>query len=480
MVTLRSFTDFIMVAFSVLGGIVAIIQLVTYLRRFVRNLSRTVRDFLPRITLPNAIQAVNGVHSPFLWNKEVLPIVSIGIVTNFVALTLSSRLTNILYLDMTGTAFVALLLGPWYGAITGLISNSLVNWILYPGAGADLVVFPWSLVNMTGGFFWGYLARTSRLRDYFLSPPHHARDHIKLLFLFGGGCAAMCAPVGTAITLALGKSLTLALDPAVAGALDKLLVAERTALQGLLTPVMHQDTAVYSSQIAINVLQNFARYLPDKTLSFAIAVVMIRFGFPLFEKLLIKQRTQEMVHHGTAWESLLLFVLYFPSALILNSLKEYSPGRFWMLWAAPALISLTVFLLFFIRRHPNDSCSNDKPERLALYQRADSSSRDTESERSLENNLRRAGIFASIIFFIALPFLVPLNQYWRVLFNFVCLVYGFHLVIVLSRISMGQNIYIHMHGSVGNSGDNPNPDEYAHGLSAAPVPSPPNIPRSHA
>ncbi len=97
----------------------------------------------------------------YLLLYETGVIVAAGILLNYVGLTLSRHLQSILFLDMTGTALAAFLLGPWWGAIVALLSNSLVNWLLYPEVGADVVIFPWSLVNMTGGLFWGIMARRS-------------------------------------------------------------------------------------------------------------------------------------------------------------------------------------------------------------------------------------------------------------------------------------------------------------------------------
>src|SRR4029079_5996156 len=53
-----------------------------------------------------------------------------GLILNYTGLTLRRHLESILFLDMTGTALVAFLLGPWRGAIAALVSNSALNWSL--------------------------------------------------------------------------------------------------------------------------------------------------------------------------------------------------------------------------------------------------------------------------------------------------------------------------------------------------------------
>src|SRR3972149_5088207 len=112
---------------------------------------------------PRASKVLNV--SAYLLLDEIAVIVAAGILLNYLGLALSLRLQSLLYLDMTGTALAALLLGPWWGAIVALLSSSLVNWLLYPGPGADVIVFPWSLVNIAGAFFWGFMVRQAGFKN---------------------------------------------------------------------------------------------------------------------------------------------------------------------------------------------------------------------------------------------------------------------------------------------------------------------------
>ena len=75
-------------------------------------------------------------------NKTLSFCVAAGLLLNYVGLTLSRHLESILFLDMTGTALVSFLLGPWWGSIVALLSNSVVNWLLFPDPGADVAIFP--------------------------------------------------------------------------------------------------------------------------------------------------------------------------------------------------------------------------------------------------------------------------------------------------------------------------------------------------
>lgn len=55
-----------------------------------------------------------------------------------------------LHLDMTGTAISAIALGPWWGALVGVVTN--VSGVWFSGVGS----IPFALVNVTGALVWGY------------------------------------------------------------------------------------------------------------------------------------------------------------------------------------------------------------------------------------------------------------------------------------------------------------------------------------
>src|SRR6476661_2151526 len=162
--------DTLLLAGTIAGFVAAVLSIMEKLldlkQRFrpgeeMESASRRNESVVPRTVSPRrkqpAWKLINV--SSYLLLHELTVIVAAGVLLNYLGLMLSLRLQSILYLDMVGTALAALLLGPWWGALTALLSSALVNWILYPGPGADVVIFPWVLVNMSGGFFWGFLAR---------------------------------------------------------------------------------------------------------------------------------------------------------------------------------------------------------------------------------------------------------------------------------------------------------------------------------
>lgn len=65
------------------------------------------------------------------------------------------RLGLPLYLDMVGTAVAAIALGPWYGALVGVLTNIL-------GMSVDgTVALPFALVNVAGALVWGFGAKSA-------------------------------------------------------------------------------------------------------------------------------------------------------------------------------------------------------------------------------------------------------------------------------------------------------------------------------
>jgi energy-coupling factor transport system substrate-specific component len=82
-------------------------------------------------------------------NKMIL--VSLGVVINIV-LGIVVKWTGIplLFLDTVGTIFNAIILGPWYGALTGGLSNLIMGILTNP------IEIPFALVNIAVGLIVGF------------------------------------------------------------------------------------------------------------------------------------------------------------------------------------------------------------------------------------------------------------------------------------------------------------------------------------
>jgi hypothetical protein len=373
----------------------------------------------------------------YLLMYETGVIVAAGLLLNYVGLTLSRHLESILFLDMTGTALVAFLLGPWWGAIVGLLSNSLVNWILFPDSGADVTIFPWSLVSMTGAVYWGWMARQTGFQKYLRTGKSSALSHAWFLYIFGvGGAAAMSVP-GTFIQAALNEHSTFALNPEVAETLHARVLQWEQMAHQYLEALFGLTWGEHVGWWAVNWFQTWVRYVPDKTMSAAIALVVLKYGYPLFER--------ELIHGGPDGERpqderilpLVLGLLYAPSFATLVSGETYGDAAYWPLWATPWLIIVVGYLYL---RYWGASTSLLNDARLQRAERYARALKPIGKEASYEfcRRLTFMTLIASLLFALCLP--IILMDFYRVTFKFFCVVYGFLLVVHLVRIAIAQNI----------------------------------------
>jgi hypothetical protein len=377
--------------------------------------------------------------SSYLLLYETGVIIAAGVLLNYVGLTLSLHLESILFLDMTGTALVAILLGPWWGAIVALLSNSVVNWLLFPQSGADVIIFPWSLVNMAGALFWGMLARQPSFLKYVRSSKSSGLAHTWFLLSFGVAGAVVMSIPGTLVQSALHERTVFALNPEVAQALSMRIEHWEAALQSYLESTLGLRWSESLSWYVVNWFQNCVRYIPDKTMSAAIALVILKYGYPLFER--------ELIHGGPEGERpdderilpLVLGLIYAPSYASLISQEDYAGQFYWPLWSIPWLF---IFYGYFKIRYWGPS---DEALRVARVQRAERYARalkpiGKDSSYEFCRRLTFATLIASLLFALCLP--VLLVDFYRVTFKFFCVVYGFLLVVHLIRVAIAQNISV--------------------------------------
>jgi hypothetical protein len=375
----------------------------------------------------------------FLLLHETSVIVAAGVLLNYIGLTLSWHLESILFLDMTGTALVAILLGPWWGAIVALLSNSVVNWLLFPEAGADVVIFPWSLVNMTGALFWGALARQPRFQKYVRTTKSSGLAHSWFLLSFGVAGAVVMSIPGTLVQSALHERSTFALNPEVAESLSMRIEQWEIAVQLYLESALGLRWSQSISWYIVNWFQNCIRYIPDKTMSAAIALVILKYGYPLFER--------ELIHGGPEGERpgdermlpLVLGLLFAPSYATLISSEDYAGSLYWPLWSTPWLFILYGYFKIRYWGPSDDVLHEARIQRAERYARA---LKPIGKEPSHEfcRRLTFATLIASLLFALCLPIL--LMDFYRVTFKFFCVVYGFLLLVHLIRVAITQNISV--------------------------------------
>ena len=376
--------------------------------------------------------------SAYLLLDEIAVIVAAGILLNYLGLALSLRLQSLLYLDMTGTALAALLLGPWWGAIVALLSSSLVNWLLYPGPGADVIVFPWSLVNIAGAFFWGFMARQAGFRKYLRSPQASVLSHIWYLLSFGVLGACVMSVPGTFVLAALSKQTALPLNPDLAHAVQEFVAYSQVALQDELKALFGVAWAESLGWAFQNWLRNCLGYIPDKTISVALALAVLKYGFPLFERELILGPGTPRPRDTMA-APVILGCLYIPSFTAFLWAEEYRSAQFWPLWSVPWLI-IVGGVLALGRWGPSDTAARHAC--LSRYERYCRALQPIEGKPVYDfcRRLMLATLVASVLFALGMIYL--LADFYRAAFNFFSLVYGSLLAVHLARIAISQNLSV--------------------------------------
>jgi energy-coupling factor transport system substrate-specific component len=107
-------------------------------------------------------QALRAYRIPTNYVVALVPAaVALNIVGNYINDTL--RLPT--FLDMIGTAVVAITIGPWWGALAGALTNTVTGFISSP------ISLPFAACNVIGALVWGYGVRygmAKTLPRYFL------------------------------------------------------------------------------------------------------------------------------------------------------------------------------------------------------------------------------------------------------------------------------------------------------------------------
>jgi len=129
----------------------------TWVARYHRVRRLTEPAARPRPVAP--VEVAAPAETPLLLTstptrRRSAPLTILGcLVLNLLGLVVVQQLHLPLYLDMAGTAVVAIVFGPWYGVAVGLMTNLLGFVVGVPGAA------PFALVNVVGALVWGYGVR---------------------------------------------------------------------------------------------------------------------------------------------------------------------------------------------------------------------------------------------------------------------------------------------------------------------------------
>jgi hypothetical protein len=235
----------------------------------------------------------------------------------------------------------------------------------------------------------------------------------------------------------LNEHSTFALNPDVAETLHARVLQWEQMVHQYLESLFGLTWGEHVGWWVVNWFQTWVRYVPDKTMSAAIALVVLKYGYPLFER--------ELIHGGPDGERpqdervlpLVLGLLYAPSFATLVSSATYGDAAYWSLWAMPWAIILAGY---FYLRYWGASSSLLNDARLQRAERYARALKPIGKEASYEfcRRLTFVTLIASLLFALCLP--IILMDFYRVTFKFFCVVYGFLLVVHLVRIAIAQNI----------------------------------------
>jgi energy-coupling factor transport system substrate-specific component len=138
----------------------------------------------------------------------VIALVPVASVLNVIGGTVASALKLPIFLDMIGTAVVAMTIGPWWGALVGVITNVTSGFITGP------VSIPFAACNIVGALIWGYGTKwgwaNDKLKFFGLSVASAVGVSLMaapiVIFVFGGA-TGHASDVLTAGLLAAGGDM---------------------------------------------------------------------------------------------------------------------------------------------------------------------------------------------------------------------------------------------------------------------------------
>ena len=138
----------------------------------------------------------------------VVALVPVAAALNIVGNLINTALRLPTFLDMIGTAVVAIVLGPWWGALVGAITNIVQSFTSGP------ISLPFAACNVVGALVWGYGVRWGFGKKYwsFFVLNMVVAFFVSLVavpiyvFVFGGATGHF-ADMMTAAFLAMGQNL---------------------------------------------------------------------------------------------------------------------------------------------------------------------------------------------------------------------------------------------------------------------------------
>lgn len=138
----------------------------------------------------------------------VVAVIPVAAALNIVGGYINTILNLPIFLDMIGTMVTAVILGPWWGALVGAITNIVNSFISGP------ISLPFALCNVVGALVWGYANQWGWMKkqwSFFLTNVAVAffvsLTAVPIYVFIFGGATGHFADVMTAAFLAMGQNL---------------------------------------------------------------------------------------------------------------------------------------------------------------------------------------------------------------------------------------------------------------------------------
>ena len=282
------------------------------------------------------------VSREYVFRHEVIPLLVIGILLNLLGFFSTEKMLveSGLFLDMVGTVFTSILLGPWWGASVGVLTN-IVNGTMSSN------YFPFGIVHITGALFFGYYARAFNFGRILPGLPGFRVSRFVLHFV-------VLIIVGGMVTGGTSSIVKLILYPIM----ERPWIVNDT--QKTIMAVIRSigiDSA--SDELAL-LVWDIRRDLLDKFVSFTLVTAVISWIVFLPNRYLTEDNLKQVHKIKTDNVSVLFFFLcygfYLFAARVARPVISISGAKNDLSWLtsipvifmlyAPVLLAMLVFLLF--------------------------------------------------------------------------------------------------------------------------------------
>jgi hypothetical protein len=290
---------------------------------------------------------------------------------------------------------------------------------------------------MTGAFVWGSLARTDQFRTYLRTGHASVLSHLQFLLTFGVLGACVMSVPGAIVQSVVDQTSGLTLNAMLLSTLQEGVALWRDALSYQFDSLVESTAAQRWGDGLLSWLQTCLLYIPDKVVSAAVALILVKRGFPMFEQELVLGRDEEGPPKDNRVAPLVLALFYAPSFAILVSSQTYLGRDYWPLWSAPWVVMLAGYLYARANGPADESLRAARAARAARY-RAELSPIHEQPAFHFCQRLLFGLLIASATFVLFMPLI--LADYSTVAFNFFCVIYGAILCLTLIRVSIAQNL----------------------------------------